>query len=103
MKTISQRESKGFKTISVFTLMMFFCAFLLHSHHVSEYSAGNGLQECHVCHQGLDSAVTSSSISLAVVIVSFYSSETALSEVFQSPYHGLAQLRAPPVNNFLVI
>ena len=96
MMTISQRESKHFKIISVLTLMMFFCAFLLHSHHVSEHSAANGLQECHVCHQGLDSAVTSTNISLAIIAVSFDHCEQAISEVFQSPYHGLAQLRAPP-------
>lgn len=76
--------------------MMFFCAFFIHSNHVSEHYSGVGLQECHICHQGTDSPPLSAELSVAIIAINFTIETLASRDNAKPPYFGLAQLRAPP-------
>jgi len=94
--TIPSKRQRISRYISAFALVLFLCAFLSHSEHITSHTSQLEQQECYLCSQGLDTVKANHSISLLIVQVFQNVAINTELMLAQSPYFGLPLLRAPP-------
>jgi hypothetical protein len=87
--------------LSVLTLLVFFVTLFSHVDHLSLVKLDTGsvleLDDCHLCHQGIDSAVSTVSLYLVSTAI-FNNVKTGITDIaYNNSQFILPFLRAPPL------
>lgn len=86
--------------MTVLAVMVFVLLFLtstfVHANHLTEHSINNEQQECHICHQGLDTPPELAPIQLNYAVSYYLKLQKIINVHFDVSYFMQPQLRAPP-------
>ncbi|RHW76602.1 hypothetical protein [Colwellia sp. RSH04] len=94
--TMLSKRRRLNRYISTLVLMVFLCAFISHSDHITSQASQFEQQDCYLCYQGLDTVEANNSVS--IFVVKHFQNVVIHTELMlaHTPYFGLAKLRAPP-------